>query len=249
MAERAGIAWSATKTYRVGDTVTRNSVLYVCVQAHTNQQPPNGTYWFAYEGAGPIGPTGPTGPAGPTGPQGPAGATGATGPEGPQGAQGPAGPTGATGATGPTGPTGPAGSALIADVAPTATVTSRTDTTPQDSTLYTVPASPSGSKRALITGVAYRLRQAPVGANVAVTVGITAGGAELVVSKTITPATAVGTWYGLDPADCGTSAPANQGNIATLDAGAVVQMRTTAAGALSTPAIVDAFVFGIRPSS
>lgn len=38
-------AWSATDTYAVGDVVRVSSVNYYCILAHTNQTPPNATYW------------------------------------------------------------------------------------------------------------------------------------------------------------------------------------------------------------
>lgn len=38
-------AWLSDTNYQYGNVATRASVTYVCLQAHTNQQPPNGTYW------------------------------------------------------------------------------------------------------------------------------------------------------------------------------------------------------------
>lgn len=40
-------AWSSTAAYSVGDIVYRasNQTIYRCIQAHTNQGPPNATYW------------------------------------------------------------------------------------------------------------------------------------------------------------------------------------------------------------
>lgn len=38
-------AWSGATAYVAGNVVRESSKTYVCVQAHTNQQPPNGTYW------------------------------------------------------------------------------------------------------------------------------------------------------------------------------------------------------------
>lgn len=37
--------WSATKAYVIGDRVYLNGVIYSCILGHTNQTPPNGTYW------------------------------------------------------------------------------------------------------------------------------------------------------------------------------------------------------------
>jgi hypothetical protein len=104
--------WSADAYYVVGDIVQDLSVLYECILANINEQPPNVTYWTVLPTQGPTGPVGPTGSTGPTGAPGSAsntGATGPTGPTGPTGVTGPTGPTGlgSTGSTGPTGPMAP----------------------------------------------------------------------------------------------------------------------------------------------
>lgn len=39
-------AWSNATAYVVGDIVSRLGVNYYCILAHTNQQPPNATYWY-----------------------------------------------------------------------------------------------------------------------------------------------------------------------------------------------------------
>lgn len=44
-------AWSSGETYAVGDLVVRSSVNYYCVQAHTNQSPPNSDFWYALTGS------------------------------------------------------------------------------------------------------------------------------------------------------------------------------------------------------
>lgn len=41
-------AWSGLTTYAVGDKVSEGGENYICIQAHTNQQPPNTTYWEVY---------------------------------------------------------------------------------------------------------------------------------------------------------------------------------------------------------
>jgi hypothetical protein len=38
-------AWSSTQAYVAGDVVSLASVVYYCLLAHTNQTPPNATYW------------------------------------------------------------------------------------------------------------------------------------------------------------------------------------------------------------
>lgn len=37
--------WSGATPYVSGNVVRESNKTYVCVQAHTNQQPPNATYW------------------------------------------------------------------------------------------------------------------------------------------------------------------------------------------------------------
>lgn len=37
--------WSSTQAYVIGDRVTLSGVIYVCILGHTNQTPPNVTYW------------------------------------------------------------------------------------------------------------------------------------------------------------------------------------------------------------
>jgi hypothetical protein len=39
-------AWSSTTAYMVNDGVTQGGVNYTCIQANTNQVPPNATYWI-----------------------------------------------------------------------------------------------------------------------------------------------------------------------------------------------------------
>jgi hypothetical protein len=44
-------AWSGATAYVVGDLASRSGVNYYCIQAHTNQQPPNATYWYPLSGS------------------------------------------------------------------------------------------------------------------------------------------------------------------------------------------------------
>lgn len=44
-------AWSSATAYAIGDLVSRLGINYYCIQAHTNQQPPNATYWYALPSA------------------------------------------------------------------------------------------------------------------------------------------------------------------------------------------------------
>lgn len=38
--------WSSSTAYSVGDKVAHEGSSYYCIQAHTNQEPPNATYWM-----------------------------------------------------------------------------------------------------------------------------------------------------------------------------------------------------------
>jgi hypothetical protein len=60
-------AWSSATAYVVNDAVTRNGSSYICILAHTNQAPPNATYWGLIASKGDTGATGATGPQGPAG--------------------------------------------------------------------------------------------------------------------------------------------------------------------------------------
>lgn len=54
-------AWSGATAYLVGDVVTLSGSSYVCVLDHTNQTPPNTTYWQLLASKGDTGSTGATG--------------------------------------------------------------------------------------------------------------------------------------------------------------------------------------------
>lgn len=43
-------AWSGATAYALGVQVTSGGVIYMCIQAHTNQVPPNATYWVVATG-------------------------------------------------------------------------------------------------------------------------------------------------------------------------------------------------------
>jgi hypothetical protein len=75
-------AWSGATAYVAGDAVTSNGSSYRCKLAHTNQAPPNVTYWDLLASKGDTGATGAQGIQGATGAQGPAGATGSSGANG-----------------------------------------------------------------------------------------------------------------------------------------------------------------------
>lgn len=44
-------AWSNATAYLVGDLASRLGINYYCIAAHTNQQPPNATYWYPLTGS------------------------------------------------------------------------------------------------------------------------------------------------------------------------------------------------------
>ena len=124
--------WSSITEYIGGtDLVSSGGTTYVCILTHTNQEPPNATYWdvFAVQGAqgsqgvqgttgaqGNQGAAGATGSQGATGAQGSQGVAGAQGSTGTQGSQGAAGATGSTGAQGSQGAQGLLGDTLATEV-------------------------------------------------------------------------------------------------------------------------------------
>src|SRR5690606_5620006 len=48
-------AWDDTTTYAENDAVEDNGSSYVCTTGHTDQQPPNGTYWDLLAARGDVG--------------------------------------------------------------------------------------------------------------------------------------------------------------------------------------------------
>jgi hypothetical protein len=67
-------AWSGATAYVVGDAVESGGSSYVCISAHTNQVPPNATYWDLLASRGSDGADGADGVDGPVGATGAAGA-------------------------------------------------------------------------------------------------------------------------------------------------------------------------------
>jgi len=45
-------AWSNVTAYVIGDLVTQAGTIYYCILGHTNQVPPNATYWYALPASG-----------------------------------------------------------------------------------------------------------------------------------------------------------------------------------------------------
>jgi len=104
-------AWEAAPTYALNDAVSYKGAGYICIQAHTGQEPPNTLYWdtLAEKGETGVGLTGATGPTGPTGPTGSRGQQGVPGSSGPQGVPGPKGDKGDRGDVGAKGDAGEPG--------------------------------------------------------------------------------------------------------------------------------------------
>lgn len=59
--------WSSATAYVVNDAVSYNGSSYICILAHTNQAPPNATYWGVIASKGDTGATGAQGIQGPPG--------------------------------------------------------------------------------------------------------------------------------------------------------------------------------------
>src|SRR3990167_1744333 len=81
-------AWSGATTYVIGDGVSDAGSSYICTLGHTNQQPPNGTYWNLIASKGATGDTGSQGIPGNDGAAGAQGDPGADGNDGAAGADG-----------------------------------------------------------------------------------------------------------------------------------------------------------------
>jgi hypothetical protein len=50
--------WDSGTTYTANEAVTNNGTSYVCILGHTNQEPPNGTFWDIIASKGDVGPSG-----------------------------------------------------------------------------------------------------------------------------------------------------------------------------------------------
>lgn len=143
---------------------------------------------------------------------------------------------------GPTGAAGPDGNQPVGFAAVTFPTTAGT----ADATGFVVPASPTGNGRFLLTLVLPRVITAIVGTGtVALRVGITTGGQEIVTDQTISSATAVGTIVGGQSlATLGASMLAANAYTLVMNAGDVVKISATTTGTLSAGA-ATLYVYGV----
>lgn len=163
---------------------------------------------------------------------------------------GPTGSTGSTGATGSTGSTGAAGANGLDGNKPVndpgVDVTFATTAGNVDATAYTIPGSPTGSGRFILTMVAVRVKTAIVGTGtVNIRVGTTTGANDICTDQPVTNGTTVGTIVeGQQAATLGTLMTA--GNLYTLamNAGDVIKIRAATTGTLSAGACTI-YVYGV----
>jgi hypothetical protein len=114
-----------------------------------------------------------------------------------------------------------------------------------DTTVYTVPASPSGNGRAIVTAVVLRTKTALVGGGSnALTVGTAASGTQFLLSKTVNSGVSVGTMYGLTLTDLGASLAATDGFNATLAASANIVVSLAVTGTVTTAPVFECDVLG-----
>lgn len=200
--------------------------------------------WVIAAGAGAQGAQGFQGLQGAQGLQGSTGAQGLQGAAGAAGAQGAQGFQGLQGAQGAQGSQGNQGFQGANDQPVGSTTLTFASGTTADVTAYTVPASPTGTKRFVCTFMVIRLDVAIVGAGtVVVRGGTTTGGNDLLVDSTAwSSGTAVGTAVGLILADLGTAFPVNAGYIFATDAGTTFKARATS-GTISAGS-AKVYVFG-----
>lgn len=178
--------------------------------------------------------------AGGGGTQGFQGFQGATGLQGAQGAQGASGGAGAQGNQGFQGVTG----ASTQPVQSTACAFSASIGN-QDTVAYTVPASPTGAGRFVLTHIVIRLTTAITGSGtVTVRCGTTVGGNDILVDAAWTSATAVGTQIGISIADLGTGMLAANGYELALAASATVNVRAATSSATISSGAATAYLYG-----
>lgn len=119
-----------------------------------------------------------------------------------------------------------------------------------DLTAFTVAASPSGSKRFIVTAIEVTLDTVITGSgNVTIRVGTTTGGNELLTDSTAwTNGTAQHTMHGDQTSQLGASMAVGTGYRAYLDASATIKMRATTAGATISAGKAKICIYGyFRP--
>lgn len=126
------------------------------------------------------------------------------------------------------------------------TLTFNTSNGTADLTVYTVPASPSGNARFILTYILVRLKTAITGGgNVVVRAGTTTGGNELLVdSAAWTSGTAAGTMIGLDISGLGASFTSANGYAYSAAASATFKVRATTAGGGISGGDAECYVYG-----
>lgn len=119
-----------------------------------------------------------------------------------------------------------------------ASITFSTSTATFDAVAFTVPSSPTGAGRFLLTLVMLRLDQQIVGsASVGMRVGSTVGGLQFVTNQSINSGTALGQVSGgLNLTTLGSHFSASYGYTALLSAGDTVNFRASTTGTLSAGA-------------
>jgi hypothetical protein len=149
------------------------------------------------------------------------------------GGQGPAGINGTNGTNG-------AGAAFLGTgvpvVGPGADATSNT-------TIYTVPASPTGNGRAIVSGIIGRVKTAFTGDLINMTIGLAAGGQDFLISVNPTNA-AEGAIYGLALSFLGDAFNMLDGYNAVLNAGDTIVVSITSVGGATVPIEIDFDIVG-----
>lgn len=115
--------------------------------------------------------------------------------------------------------------------------------------IYTVPASPAGLGRFILTRCIVRLALALVGTgSITLSIGSSSGATDIISSVVITSASAVNVIAGEALASLGASMPVSNGYEAVFPAGQIVYANLTAAGSV-TDGYVDVYLYGISLSA
>lgn len=128
----------------------------------------------------------------------------------------------------------------------TATVTFSTTTGNVDAVVFTIPSSPSGSARFILSRIL--VRTTGIGGSdtgtVGITVGTTTGGNDIITSQTINNATTTSVIAGLSIATLGTAMTAANGYELVMAAGDTVNLRAATTGTVSASKTATAYVYG-----